>query len=413
MGPATAETLGVALSDERTLGGGEMIRLVARREISERMRAKSFLIGSALLMVAIVAIGLISRLAAGDGPDTIEIGVASDRSEAIVTSLEETASAVDRDVSVTFFEDIGAARAAVEGGDVTVALDPQQNQALFDEDIDDQALALVQQTWSQLAVQDRLADAGLDPNQISEAMSVTPIEAVILNRDDEPSGLGVLTGTVSAVLLFMSLQTFGSYVLTGVVEEKSSAVVEILLVRANADQLLAGKVIGIGTAALTQFAAAVAAGLVSLAVSGRNVPGEIWSAVPMMLVWFLGGFAMYSTLYALAGSLVSRQEDAQSAAAPIGYGLVAAYMLVFAFGYTPDSTASTVLSLLPPTAPFLMPMRMAAGAASTIEIAIAAAGLLLATLAAWKVAGRIYHQVLLRRGSRIAWRDALALVRHP
>ena len=85
----------------------------------------------------------------------------------------------------------------------------------------------------------------------------------------------------------------------------------------------------------------------------------------MMLVWFLGGFALYATLFALAGSLVSRQEDAQAAAAPIGYGLVAAYMLVFVFGYVPDSTASTVLSMLPPIAPFLMPMRMAAGAAST------------------------------------------------
>ena len=155
-------------------------------------------------------------------------------------------------------------------------------------------------------------------------LSVAPLAPVTLDGDDEPSGLGVLTGTLAAILLFVSLQTFGTYVLTGVVEEKSSAVVEMLLVRASADQLLAGKVIGIGVAALTQFAAAVAAGLVSLGVSGVDVPGEIWSAVPMMLVWFLGGFALYSTLFALAGSLVSRQEDAQSAAAPIRYGLMAA-----------------------------------------------------------------------------------------
>lgn len=401
------------MSDGRKLGDLEMIRLVARREVSVRMRAKSFLIGTGLLMVAIVAIGIISRLATGDGPDTIKIGVVAERSAAIVTSLEETAAAVDRDVSVTFFDDTESARSAVKGGDVDVAVDPQQNQALFDEDVDDQALVIVQQTWAEAEVRAKLADAGLDPTQVTDVMSVEPLSPVTLGGDDEPSPLGALTGTLSAILLFVSLQAFGTYVLTGVVEEKSSAVVEILLVRASADQLLAGKVIGIGIAALTQFAAAVAAGLVALGVSGVDVPGEIWSAVPMMLVWFIGGFAMYATLFALAGSLVSRQEDAQAAAAPIGYGMMAGYLLVFVFGYVPDSTASTILSLIPPITPFLMPMRMAAGAASPIEIAIAVVGLVLATLGAWKLASRIYEQVLLRRGSRIAWRDALALLRRP
>ena len=399
------------MSDDRALGNVEMIRLVARREVGERMRAKSFLVSTALLVVVIVAIGMISRLASGDGPDTIEIGVVSDRSETVVTALDEAATAVGREVSVTFFDDAAAARAAVTDGDVDVAVEPQQNQALFDQDIDDEALTLVQLTWSQLTVQARLADAGLEPEQIAEAMSVAPLEPITLDGDEEPSGLGVLTGTLSAILLFISLQTFGAYVLTGVVEEKSSAVVEILLVRARADQLLAGKVIGIGLVALTQFAAAVAAGLVSLAVSGVDVPSEIWSALPMMLVWFVGGFAMYSTLFALAGSLVSRQEDAQAAAAPIGYGLVAAYLLVFVFGYAPESTVSTVLSMLPPIAPFLMPMRMAAGVASPIQVAIAAGGLLLAIFAAWKLAARIYEQVLLHRGSRIAWRSAFTLLR--
>jgi len=200
-------------------------------------------------------------------------------------------------------------------------------------------------------------------------------------------------------------------VLTGVVEEKSTAVIEVLLVRARADQMLAGKVIGIGVAALAQFAVAVATGLVALAISGVDVPSEIWAAVPMTLVWFLGGYALYSTLFALAGSLVSRQEDAQAAAAPIMYALVGAYLLVFVFGYNPESTASTVLSLIPPITPLLMPMRMAAGAASVVEVVVSLVLLLASIFAAWKLAGRIYEQVLLRRGSRISWRDASALVR--
>ncbi|MCC6831167.1 MAG: ABC transporter permease [Thermoleophilia bacterium] len=396
------------------LGGLEMIRLIARREIGQRMRARSFLIGTVLIVVALVAVGLVNRIVADDGPGTIDIGlVAAGDSRAPFERLATAAGEqLDRPVSVTDHDDLATARAALRDGDLDVVVDAGRGRALFDTDVDDQTLALVRQAWSQVTVEARLGDAGLSPAQITEALSAAPLEAVTVDADDGPSGLAVLTGTVAAVLLFLSLQTFGAYVLTGVVEEKSSAVVEVLLVRARPDRLLAGKVIGIGVAALVQFASAVAAGFVALAISGLEVPGEIWSSVPLMLVWFLGGFTMYSTLYALAGSLVSRQEDAQSAAAPIGYALVAAYLLVFIFGYDPESLPSTVLSMLPPFAPFVMPMRMAAGAASAIEVVVAVAGLALATFAAWKLSARIYEQVLLRRGSRIAWRDALRLLRH-
>jgi ABC-2 type transport system permease protein len=174
---------------------------------------------------------------------------------------------------------------------------------------------------------------------------------------------------------------------------------------------LAGKVIGIGVVALLQFVLATLAGLVSLAISGTHVPGEIWSTLPLTIVWFLGGYALYSTLFALAGSLVSRQEDAPGAAAPIMTALIGAYLLVFVFGYAPKSGASRILSLIPPMAPFLMPMRMAAGAASVVEVVVAMVLLLAATFTVWKLAGKVYEQVLLRRGSRIAWRDALSLLR--
>src|SRR5690606_25551231 len=115
---------------------------------------------------------------------------------------------------------------------------------------------------------------------------------------------------------------------------------------------------------------------------------------PITVLWFLGGYALYSTLFAVAGSLVSRQEDAQAASAPILTAMIAGYMLVFIFGYVPESTASRIMSLIPPIAPFLMPMRMAAGAASVVEIVVSFALLLGSVLLAWKLAGRIYEQVL-------------------
>jgi len=396
----------------------EVIRLVAGREINQRLRAKSFYISTGLLVLVILAVGVISRLAGGDdAPAQIDVAVVADasvgtvESDDVVAAVQASAAVVDRGATVEFFDDLATAEAALRDGDFDVVLHPAEQQAIFHDDVDDEVLAVAQQAWAQVEVRARLGDAGLEPQQITEALAVAPLAPQVLDGDDETSGVAVLTGTLAAVLLFLSLQTFGTYVLTGVVEEKSSAVVEVLLVRARADQMLAGKIIGIGVAGLAQLVLAIVASMVSLAISGASVPAEVWSALPMTLVWFLGGFALYSTLFALAGSLVSRQEDAQAAAAPIMYALVAAYMLVFIFGYVPDSTASTVMSLIPPITPLLMPMRMAAGAASVVEVVVAVVLLLGTTMAAWKLAARIYEQVLLHRGSRVTWKDAIRLLR--
>jgi ABC-2 type transport system permease protein len=284
---------------------------------------------------------------------------------------------------------------------------PASREVVFHGSVDDQRHAVVAQAWAATATRAALADAGLSEAELRRALQPEPLRAVTID-DDEVPAIAVLVGTVSAILLFIALQTFGSYVLMGVVEEKSTAVIEVLLARAAPDQLLAGKVIGIGLCAAVQMAAAVGAGLVALAVSGRSIPADIWSTIPMVLVWFLGGYALYSTLFALAGSLVSRQEDAQAASAPIMTVMIAAYLAVFTFGYAPRSTASTVLSIFPPTAPLLMPMRMAAGAAAWWQVLLAVVLLVAAILGAWKLAGRIYGAVVLQRGTRISWKEALA-----
>ncbi|MDP2291848.1 MAG: ABC transporter permease [Actinomycetota bacterium] len=408
------------MSDRNAMSSRAVIRLVAGREINQRLRVKSFYITTGLLVLFILAVGVVTRLAGDDdAPGVIDVAVVLDEAgdvdadvfRDVQDALEASAAAVDRGATVQFFDDIEAAQVALEDGDVDVAIDAVGQRALFDGGVDQEVFAVVQQAWALVELRTSLSDAGLEPEQIDDALTVTPLAAESVGGDEGPSGLAVLTGTLAAIMLFLSLQTFGTYVLTGVVEEKSSAVVEVLLVRARADQLLAGKVIGIGVAALTQFALAVAAGMVSLGLSGVTVPSEVWSALPITVLWFLGGFALYSTLFALAGSLVSRQEEAQTAAAPIMYALVAAYLLVFIFGYVPESMASTIMSLIPPIAPLLMPMRMAAGAASLVEVVVALVLLLAATVATWKLAARIYEQVLLRRGSRISWREALRLLR--
>ncbi len=389
----------------------QAIALIAGREIRERLRAKSFYVLTGLFVLVIIALGVISRLAGDNGPEGIEVGVTESVPEEFETTVEPVAELFGREVTMMPIGDAAQAGDALDDGEIDVAVLGDERQVLFADDIDEEIAAIVQEAWSIAQIQSALIDAGLSAAQVTDVLTPAPLEMVALDGDSSIEGVAVLTGTLTAILLFISLQTFGGYVLVGVVEEKSTAVVELLLARARADQLLAGKVTGIGVAALLQFTLMIIAGLVALVISGTDVPDEIWSALPMTVVWFLGGYALYSTLFALAGSLVARQEDAQAAAAPILAVLLGAYMLVFILGYAPHSRASTIMSMIPPIAPLLMPMRMAAGAASVAEIAIALVLLAAAIVGVWKLAGKIYEQVLLRRGSRISWRDALSLLR--
>lgn len=395
-------------TDEPGLGTLATVRLVAAREVRERLRAKSFYILSGLLVLVILGIGIGSRFVGDDGPGTIHAATVGPEADRMADAISATAEALDREAEVRSYDGSAEARSALEAGDVDVVLDPGDLVVLFADEIDDQVLAIFQQAWASVSIESGLTDAGLAPDQIESVLSPPRLEGESLDGDGGDTGLAVLTGTLAAILLFVSLQTFGGYVLSGVVEEKSTAVVELLLARVRADQLLAGKVLGIGVAAMVQFVAAVAASLVSLALSGVEVPSAIWSAIPMTLVWFLTGYAFYSMLFAMAGSLVSRQEDAQAASAPILTALIGAYVLVFTVGYIPDSTASSILSMIPPVAPLLMPMRMAAGAAAIWEVAVALVLLVASIWGVWKLTGRIYAQVLLRRGSRITWRGAFA-----
>lgn len=402
------------MSEPDGMSTRSVMLLVAGREVRERLRAPSYWVLTALLVVVILAAGVVGRIAASSGPDELSVAVVGDAPAGFARALESVArEAGDLDVEVTDVPTARQARAELRDGDVDVVVVAPRRRVLFQETVDQVALVTIREAWAATELRDRLGSAGVPPAELESALSARPLTSGTVEGDEEDTALAIATGTIAAVLLFMSLQMFGGYVLTGVVEEKSTAVVEVLLVRMGADQLLAGKVLGIGVAAMIQFGMAIAAGVVALFISGVDVPPSIWSTLPVTFLWFLGGYALYSTLFALAGSLVSRQEDAQAASAPIISVLVLAYVVVFMFGYAPESTASVILSILPPTAPFLMPMRVAAGAASLVEVLLAAVLMVVAILGTWKLTGRIYEQVLLRRGSRIGWSDALALARRP
>ena len=210
------------------------------------------------------------------------------------------------------------------------------------------------------------------------------------------------------VVLLAAIVIYGNLVLTGVVEEKSSRVVEVLLARIPAKALLGGKVVGIGLLGFAQLAVTALAALVaSMAVDSVDLPAVTGGVLAWVLTWFVLGYALYAMIYGALGSLASRTEDAQAVAGPVGYVLVAGYWVSFmALSADPDGPWARVLSLFPATAPLAMPGRIALGATAWWEPPLAVILTLAAIAGLVGFAGRVYRNAVLRTGAVLRLRDA-------
>jgi ABC-2 type transport system permease protein len=208
--------------------------------------------------------------------------------------------------------------------------------------------------------------------------------------------------------MFFQLLMFGLYVAMGVVEEKSSRVVEVLLATIKPLHLLCGKVLGIGAVGLAQLAAYGVVGLgAGMATGLVTVTGLAVGVFASVLIWFILGFAFFAMAYAAAGSMVSRQEDVNSTATPITMLVTVGYVLAQITVADPSGTVASVMSWIPPFSAMLMPLRIAAGTTNPVQIVGSAVLMLLATAALAVVAARIYERSVLRTGRRVGWSEAL------
>jgi ABC-2 type transport system permease protein len=222
----------------------------------------------------------------------------------------------------------------------------------------------------------------------------------------------------------MAILTYGNWVAQSVAEEKSGRVMELLITAATPRQLLTGKVLGTGAAGLTQYLAMIVALVIGFAVNGPvseilGVEGQLPFTLPALeaswviafTAFFLLGFILYSTLYAAAGSMVSRIEDVQQAVGPLIYLAMAGYFVSFVAMNIPDEGWVKLASLVPFFSPYLMPARMLLSSVAPWEILLALV-LLVGTLvlAIW-LAARVYSAGVLLYGQRVGIRSVLRATR--
>jgi ABC-2 type transport system permease protein len=273
----------------------------------------------------------------------------------------------------------------------------------------------------------RMEAAGLDASTSDQLTGVNVTIATERlserGRSDGNAFAGVLFGIGVAMLLYMTIFIYGLNVMRGVLEEKQSRVAEVVLASISPSRLLIGKVIGVGSVGLTQIMIWVGVGWLMYSVRERVLSsfdaGGLPFAMPdigvagavIILLFFVFGFLFYAGLFAAVGATVNSEQEAQQAQMPVVLLLLLSVMFLQNILMQPDGTIAVLLSVLPFSAPIVMPMRMSMTDVPATHLAGALASVITgAVLATW-LAARIYRVGLLMYGKRPTVRELARWVR--
>ena len=401
-----------SLSYDRTgdvrMSSSRVVSLIARREILTRLKDKGFIASSIFIIVLIMG-SVVFQVLIQSGASNVTVGLTG-APQGLSAAIQEQADIFGLDAEVIEYDDESAARAAVQGEEIDAAV-IDGNSVLVSESLDDTLGAAINGAVNGLALARRLVDQGVDPTILQPvSLEVTALQPAADDADEV--GEKALVAFVSILLLYTLLIFFGQFIAQGVVEEKASRVIEVLLAAVRPWQLLAGKIIGLGVLALAQLVLICAAGLGgAIAFDILTVPGAAIATVVQVLGWFLLGFTLVAALFAVCGALVSRQEDLQSVLLPMTLILVAALVLAITAGQNPDGSLARVTSFVPVLSTMVMPIRVATGSVAWWEIALSVALMVLAIVVVVRIGGRIYAGALLGKGGRVKIKDALAAER--
>jgi ABC-2 type transport system permease protein len=390
-----------------------IVRLVAAREITERLRGRTTRIVTVLTALLVVGAITIPGLIKESSKPT-RIGLLVPTARALAPTLERGARAAKVDISLSEPSSEAQGRAELRKGELDALLNlaaPLHTANVEVEQTLSPAIgALISATLEQARLDAVLAEAGVPASKVLSALAAAPIAVAVLKPPAPNEDARIVAAIAAGFLMYLSLMLYGTAVATGVAQEKTSRTAEVLLATVRPGQLLAGKVAGIGLTGLGQLAIAAGAGLIANAIlQSAKILASVWALLPSFLAFFLAGFVLYAFVLAAVGALVSRPEEVQSVVLPVAMPLVLGYLLVFAAVGSPNATWLRVASLLPPLSATLMPARIALGHIAWWELPLDGLLMLASIILVARIASRIYARALLHGGARVGWRAALRL----
>jgi ABC-2 type transport system permease protein len=434
------------------------IRLIIGREYKNRVTQRSFLITSMILLIIVffaafipTMVKFVQSLTAQPSSQT-QVVVVNDAgsiaglNEAMLTSYisgelngTTTTSPAPYAISSQPQASLSNLQSQVKLGklDILLVLDrsAQGNlQLLYDTNADpnnDSNLASIQALTQQLTVLDTAHRLGLTPSHTTRLFAPPSLTMVYTQqgqstRPESESIARYLLALAGAILIFISVGIYGGIVAGGVAEEKSSRVMEILVNAATPFQLLAGKIVGIGAACMTQMGCVVVVGIGALllqtplqaALFGAKAGGFSQyltdASIPfylLFLVYILLAFFLYATLYAGLSAMVKRQDEVQNATILPGLLILTGYLLFYLGASNPNAAWTKVLSYIPFFTSELMLARIVLGTVAWWEIVLTIALMLVAILACTWFAARLYRYGVLMYGQRPGLGQLLKLAR--
>jgi len=383
------------------------ILLVARREFVERGRDRTFLITNLVLLLLLVG-GAAAPLLLGDEEEPFRIAAVGPEAQAVLAAADQQQDAYGVDLDVRQVADRPAAEAAVRDEELDAALAGPAT-VLVREDLPQAVESLVTAATQGVALRDALTAAGVAPDTLATLTAPPDLDVQALAGDDGEIGVAALVAFGAALLLYGLLLLLGQFIAQGIVEEKSSRVIEVLVSSIRPVQLLGGKVLGLGALGFLQLIVLAGVGVAAAVVlGGIDLPPGTLTAVALSLAWFVLGYAQYASLFATVGAVASRVEELQGSLLLAYVPVIAAFFAAQTALTDPGGPVARVTALLPFTAPMVQPIRTGAGVAPAWEPPLAIAVSLVTAIALVPVAARFYSGGVLhvRRkvGFATAWR---------
>ncbi len=419
----------------------DRIFAVIRREYLERIRTKAFWIATLIVPAVMAALMIIPAWLATRGAGEFSIAVLdlSGRFfDPVEAEVQRFLSGEDEPLGITLVEveagaDVEASRELVKS---QIGKDDYDGMLVLPATLPDEGrpeyvapnvaafrlIEVLERSVNNVMVADRLTGAGLDPEAVSELTRRVGLRKLKLGKGGEETrddGQTFLLAYVFVMIIYMTVLMYGMYVMRGVLEEKSSHVVEVVISTVKPFELMLGKILGIGAVGLTQFllwsiamAAISAPGMASAAGMGNiNLPELPAQLLIFFVVYFVLGFLLYGTLYAGIGAAFDTEQEAQNFQFVVILPLIIPLMLMWLVINQPNSPASVALSLVPFFTPILMFLRMTLSPVPPIQIAASVVLMLAAILACTWVVAKIYRVGILMHGSKPKIKDLIRWVR--
>lgn len=398
---------------------------VIKFTMKEMLKRKSFVISTLIILVLIVlGFNVPNFLKSIEGEDTQEKLVIVDNQNIFEGTLE---SLKDMDLGYEIhIEDMNYSeiKEKIENEEIesAIIIEPQEQNikiryvvenTTMMQSVPEEIVNIMNTLYSNL----QISKLGLTAEQLQ---SITPNFEFSLEQTEEEEASGnIFAMMLLSIVLFYAIYFCAYQVSSSITTEKTSKIMETLVTSTSPKTIVLGKTIGIGIVGLLQMIIIVGTALISAKVFLE--PGMLESVLDMSnitpylgivtILYFILGYLAYALLYALTGSTVSKPEDIQSANTPVAILAVVGFYLSYFTMMNPTSELNVFASMFPISSPFCMPFRIMMGLASTTDVIISIAILIVTILVITQVAIKIYSNAILNYGTKMSFGDIIKVYR--